>query len=537
MTLTDPRSWSRPFGRAVATVAIIVITVANAEAKPPTDRSGTSSCKGKKPACSPTQPDTVPPTITILEPTPGSEVSAELLVTGQAADDDGVAAVDVKLGDGAFIRAAGTSDWSITLDLTGAADGETSITARATDRSGNTAVALVKITIRAAAAEPSPAPSPTNAPPESDDLVLTSTLVPGSGTWESLVPLGRGRLAERGGIVAMLMHTEFSHRPSLFFRDTAAGGTSTLALPTDTTNDWWEASSTWTSGGEFWVLSGPGPITIRRYALTGSPLPTAATLLDVRRFGNTDSRPGDIISLPSGAVVASWHQQGETTSQGHSIAYRSPSTGSWSITSFTNAPTKASKEVLVRQPSDGSVWLFSNADAWSSIAAVRFLESGQGLSISWKDPSFISAADGAYDADPENPDLAVSVDTSRGHIVLAYQSAERARFSSTVIGSYPAIARIDAGGGKTFTHYPVFVERVSALGVVVSGDDVWLSLRPVDPASLSFDELHVARLRDEVWTTTTLGKLYHPYERVGYGLSHPTFAVRTADDRIRLFSG
>src|SRR5207253_10188424 len=60
-------------------------------------------------------------------------------VAGVASDDAQVAAVEVKVDDGNYEPANGTSDWTFPLDTSRYGNGNHSITARATDAAGNTA--------------------------------------------------------------------------------------------------------------------------------------------------------------------------------------------------------------------------------------------------------------------------------------------------------------------------------------------------------------------------------------------------------------
>ncbi len=83
------------------------------------------------------------PTITIEAPATGASVGTSLVkISGKAADDDELARVDVRVGSGAWIRADGTTDWSLDAALQ---QGPNTVTARATDAAGNTATAAIHI--------------------------------------------------------------------------------------------------------------------------------------------------------------------------------------------------------------------------------------------------------------------------------------------------------------------------------------------------------------------------------------------------------
>jgi len=84
-------------------------------------------------------PDTTAPEISITHPSEGAAVDRRLSASGAAADDTGLAKVEVKLDDGPFQPAAGTSSWQATIDAATALDGQHVVTARATDNAGNVA--------------------------------------------------------------------------------------------------------------------------------------------------------------------------------------------------------------------------------------------------------------------------------------------------------------------------------------------------------------------------------------------------------------
>ncbi|HEX9711236.1 MAG TPA: hypothetical protein VGB52_01630 [Actinomycetota bacterium] len=388
--------------------------------------------------------------------------------------------------------------------------------------------------------EPSPSPSPTattepSPTPTLDtegsftvtDLALTNTAVS-----DDLAPLGRARMAERGSLSLMLYETRFGHEPWLFARDRSSGTANHIKLPYDSLLGWTDASYVLTPSDDLWIFSGSGPMYMRRFKLSGSP-PSSASFVSTTTFGDSESRPGNMIQLAGGGLVAVWHRQ-STTAQ-HGIAYRAPSSSSWQTMTFSFIPTRASKDILVQHPADGSIWLFNSPDAWSSIGAAHLTETTSGLRLDWSEAAFIDSRYGEFDADPENPDLAAAADPSTGEIVLAYQSAKRTIFGGTVAGSYPAVARILPDGGKSFVHLPIYVERISRLGLVVRPGSVWLIHRPIDTADLSFDDLYISRLSSGSWSTKLLGSVFAMYERVGYGISRVEFSARLSDGRIHTF--
>lgn len=87
-----------------------------------------------------------PPTVAISSPAAGQEFqSSSVRVTGVAADDVGVARVEVRVNEGTWRAAVGTASWSIDLVL---ANGANRIEARAFDESGNpSSMATVDVTL------------------------------------------------------------------------------------------------------------------------------------------------------------------------------------------------------------------------------------------------------------------------------------------------------------------------------------------------------------------------------------------------------
>ncbi len=86
------------------------------------------------------------PTITIASPTDGQTfTTSSITVNGTASDNVDVSKVEVKVGAaGSWQTATGTTSWSTGVTLS---EGSNTITARATDTSGNTKEASINITI------------------------------------------------------------------------------------------------------------------------------------------------------------------------------------------------------------------------------------------------------------------------------------------------------------------------------------------------------------------------------------------------------
>jgi hypothetical protein len=146
---------------------------------------------------------------------------------------------------------------------------------------------------------------------------------------------------------------------------------------------------------------------------------------------------------------------------------------------------------------------------------------------------------GGFGPDPENPDLAAAPDTANGTVDVAYQSTTRYMFATNptvVTGSYPVVARITADGLPSFVQLPTYVERISSIGLYVSSDELRLTYRPVDPATLTFDHLYSSAYRNGAWQPPAqLGRLYTSYERVNFSVSRDEMSARLADGKLHLF--
>lgn len=80
---------------------------------------------------------TVPPSITMLSPTNGATIAGNFVISGAAASGVGVQSVQVRLDNGVWATAVGTTSWSLSLNSSNFLNGPHAITARAMDNSGN----------------------------------------------------------------------------------------------------------------------------------------------------------------------------------------------------------------------------------------------------------------------------------------------------------------------------------------------------------------------------------------------------------------
>lgn len=493
---------------SVLIAAFVVCAVAPAAYAAP---SSSRTC-GRK--CTTTSADTTPPAVSIATPSSGATVSGTVAVTGSATDNASVAKVEVSVDSGPAQLATGTSSWSWPMDTRTYAAGSHTVTAKATDASGNATSTSVAVSVASASSGP--------------DVTLADPRAT-----HPLAPLGHGRMAESGSLTALLYWEQFTTRRAVFVRDASTGATAYVDLPADTMAGWSNANYVW-SGNDFWVLGGDGPVYLRHYVFAGSPLPSSASLVSSQVLGDGDSRMGDLLRLRSGGLVAVWHQQGMNGApQGLGIGYRSPAGGWQALPLLAVGPSAASKQVLVQHPADDSVWLFTDPDGWSAIGAVHLTESAGGLAVDWSDKTYLSVPKyGDSGPDLENPDLAVAADPSTGTIALAYQNDHRYMFSTSpvVTGSFVSVARITATGGVSFVVLPVYVERVSGLGLVVGPGWTTLAYRPIDQATLTYDKLTVSTYRNGSWGSPAVaGSVSAPSQRIDYGGSRTEFAAQMAD--------
>jgi hypothetical protein len=88
-----------------------------------------------------------PPSVSITSPGNGASVSGTITMTGTASDAVGLSSVQVQVDGGTFSSAAGTTNWSFTLDTVTLSNAAHTITARATNSSGLSATAAVSVSV------------------------------------------------------------------------------------------------------------------------------------------------------------------------------------------------------------------------------------------------------------------------------------------------------------------------------------------------------------------------------------------------------
>lgn len=91
--------------------------------------------------------DTTPPTVVFASPGAGATVAGTVPMSGTADDNASVAKMEVRVDSGPWTVASGTASWSWSWATSGVPAGAHTLTARATDASGNTATATRSVTV------------------------------------------------------------------------------------------------------------------------------------------------------------------------------------------------------------------------------------------------------------------------------------------------------------------------------------------------------------------------------------------------------
>jgi hypothetical protein len=91
--------------------------------------------------------ESIPPTINLFAPANDSTVAGSISVSGTASDNVAVAKVEISIDGGTWILASGTTSWSYSFNTQTVLNGLHSISARATDGSGNVS-SIPSVTVR-----------------------------------------------------------------------------------------------------------------------------------------------------------------------------------------------------------------------------------------------------------------------------------------------------------------------------------------------------------------------------------------------------
>ncbi len=168
-------------------------------------------------AAAPGGGDTIAPTATITAPTGAAPVSGTVTITANATDNVGVAGVQFLLDNNALGAEDTTSPYSVSWNTTTAANGTHTLTARARDINGNTALSA-PVTVNVA-----------NAIPATPAFVQVNAATPQTNQSTVSVTYANAQVAGDTNILAIGWNNATSNITSV---TDSAGNTYQLAVPT-----------------------------------------------------------------------------------------------------------------------------------------------------------------------------------------------------------------------------------------------------------------------------------------------------------------
>jgi hypothetical protein len=203
------------------------------------------------------------------------------------------------------------------------------------------------------------------------------------------------------------------------------------------------------------------------------------------------------IRLASGMLVLAWQQfdpYDPAFTMKVGFAYN---TGSGFVTMpyAYFATSNGIGATLVQHPGDRSVWLFAVHDGAGLIRAMHLSENAGTLKLDWIDNNFVPTYN-ALSPEGEWPWIVATPDPTSNSIILAYQNSTYHFFSTSPPrkGAYINVVKIGADKSKTLLFVlQKWVERISPFDLGVSGGNPWLIYPEIDPVSLSYDNLYLAR--------------------------------------------
>ena len=95
----------------------------------------------------PSPPQNQPPTIEITSPSNNATVNGTITIKGIASDDEQVVKVEIRIDDGTWIQATGTTSWSYSIDTTTLSNGLHKIETRAYDGSLYSNISYISINV------------------------------------------------------------------------------------------------------------------------------------------------------------------------------------------------------------------------------------------------------------------------------------------------------------------------------------------------------------------------------------------------------
>lgn len=392
-----------------------------------------------------------------------------------------------------------------------------------------------------------------------------------------LLPWGSGRIASSGRLSAFLYRTETSGDWLYLYDD--AGNESHILLP-DRFDLNYRANAEYilTSPTDLWLWSGVlGRAALRHYRMQKSgrrPLPDRAERVSITNVGDEETRPGALLKLASGGILAGWHQFRYHPNRRLDVGfvYVSPKgeiTTSYPISIPGDEGTPvATRWTMAQHPTDGSIWAFFKRDSYHEISALHLTETARGVKLDWVKTNFIGRNDGWHEPEGEYPYLVAVADSVNNTIVLAYQNNRseimyvtdgdgNLMSGSCTQGSYlrmepyffakrslVSIMRVTADGRKSFQDFPGFVERTQEFGLSLT-DRIWVLYRRIDCETSNYEMLQrqgevVLSYFDGEWSKPLiLGKLDTEKEYYAASLFtspyQPHFLMRLDDGLLHLF--
>lgn len=407
--------------------------------------------------------------------------------------------------------------------------------------------------------------------------VVTNRIITNPAASGRLLPWGTGRIASAGGQSAFLYRTE-SSGDWLYMYDGAGNG-SHIQLPDRfDLNDRANAEYVLSTPTDLWIWSGVlGRAALRHYRLLrsgSSRLPDKAVRASVTSVGDQDTRPGALLNLTRGGVLAVWHQFRYHSDRRLDIGlvYVNPRGGITTnypipVPGKEGAPV-AARWALAQHPVDGSIWAFFKRDSYHEISALHLTETLEGLTLDWVKTDFIGRKEAGHEPEGEYPYLAAVADPTDNAIILAYQN-NRSDIMYVTDGDgiimngscspYPSyrmepyffakrslvsIVQVTADGRKTFRDFPGYVERTQEFGLSLT-DRLWLLYRRIDCETTSYEMLQhqgevVLRFQNGEWNAPLiLGRLGAEKDYYAASLfsspNKPHFLMRLDDGQLHLF--
>ncbi|GLI39272.1 hypothetical protein KI811_17385 [Geobacter hydrogenophilus] len=406
--------------------------------------------------------------------------------------------------------------------------------------------------------------------------LVKNRIVTNPATNGQLLPWGTGRIASYREVSAFLYRTE-SSGDWLYMYD-GSGNESHIPLPDRfDLNDRANAEYLLTSPSDLWIWSGVlGRTMLRHYQLlksNNSRLPDKAVRVSVTKVGDEDTRPGAMLKLSSGGVIAVWYQFEYHPDRRLDIGLVHVGPKGEIKTNYPIlAPGKegtpvATRWAMAQHPTDGSIWVFFKRDSYHEISVLHLKETMEGVKLDWLRTDFIGRKDGIHGPEGEFPYLSALADSVNKTIVLAYQNnRSEIMYASDGDGNFMngsctqgttlrmepyffakrslvSIVRITADERKIFQDFPEYVERTQEFGLSLT-HRLWVLYRRIDCETTNYEVLQrqgdvMLSYQNGEWSTPLiLGRLDTSKDYYGASLfssaHEPRFLMRLDDGLLHL---